>query len=101
MVEQKTLQVGIVKRFMTDAEWAEFQKEYWNNKQGSGTHDRAHTLSAEVTDEDMAQLKAYAVDTDTPLEDIKDASEVKNVGYRVGRTALRIIHQHPELLQRI
>lgn len=99
--DPKTLQTEIVKRFMSDAEWDEFQKEYWSSKKGIGDVNRARYLANEISKEDLDLLKVYVTDTDISVREMKSTVTYKNIGYRVGRKALRVLHQHPELLQRI
>ena len=99
--EQKTLQVQVVKRFMTDEEWTKFQKEYWSNRYAQQSRNRAQSLSLDITSEEIEVLKAYTQETDVSMKELKERFPGKNPGYSAGRVAVKILHQHPEFLQRL
>ena len=99
--EQKTLQVDVVKRFMSDEEWREFQKEYWKNRYTQHGWNRTQTLSMEITEEEKEALKAYLLETDTSTAELKKRFPKKNPSYTAGRCALKFLYQNQELLQRI
>lgn len=100
-IDGKTLQVEIVKRFMSDAEWHEFQKEYWNSRFTQQAHNRAGTLGREIDPEGLEMLKAYTQETDVTYKELKKRFQGRDIAYQAGRTALKIIYQHPEVLKRI
>lgn len=97
----KTLQVSIVKRFMTDEEWAEFQKEYWSNRHAQQFRDRGKSLGIEVSEDEKEMLRTYVEDTSLSHTELKEMFPGKNVAYTSGRIALRILYQNQELLKRM
>ena len=97
----KTLQVSIVKRFMTDEEWAEFQKEYWSNRHAQQFRDRGRSLGIEITDEEREMLGTFIEDTSISNAKLNEMFPGKNVAYTSGRIALRFLYQNQELLKRI
>ena len=102
MTNQKTLQTDIVKRFMSDEEWREFKKEYWSNKHTQSSRDRSISLGAKITPTEKEALIAYTQDTDVSIKELKEMYKGEgDFFYVVSKTAIRIIHQHPGVLDRI
>ena len=99
--ESKTLQVDIVKRFMSDEEWYAFRKEYWKNRHTQQGRTRTITLSRVVAPEEKEMLIAYTQDTEVPYAELKRRFKGHDVAYQAGRAAIRIVHQNPEILSRI
>lgn len=99
--DTKTLQVDIVKRFMSDEEWYEFRKEYLQVRHSQQGSNRAVAMNMDINPDEKEILAVYTQDTDLSIRELNEKYPGMNVAYRAGRTALKIIHQHPEILQRI
>ena len=99
--ESKTLQIEIVKRFMSDKEWAEFQKEYWSNRYTPQGRNRSKNLSIDVTTQEKEVLKVYLEETDASTAELRERFPGLNPAYTAGRAALKLMYQNPEILRRV
>lgn len=97
----KTLQYDIMVRFMKKEDLENLMKSYHDNQYGVGGVNRGLRLNIPVTSEELELLRAYTQDVDKSIRAIalKYNTSIGGIFGQVSRTAVRVIAQHPEVLQ--
>jgi|SRR3990167_5698908 len=100
--QPKTLNVGVLSRFMKEEELATFLQNYKSNLRAVGGINRQAILQNPLLKEDLEVLKAYVTDFDTKLTDIAKERGITlhNLYTKVLRVAVRVVAQNPSVLDR-
>jgi len=91
-----TLQIEILKRFLTDKQFSELHGRYKTHRKTLGGVRRQLYLSEAPSKEDIAILEAYLTDLETPTKDIH-----KFAGRLARNTAVKLLFQHQAILDRL
>lgn len=96
----KTLSLKVVERFMQGQDLENFVKQYQANRKSAG---RENILNQPITEEDLYILKEYTTNMDRSIQDLADAVGIHmtSIYGRAMRVAVRVIAQHPEVLDQV
>jgi DNA-directed RNA polymerase specialized sigma subunit len=101
--EQQNFRSVVMKRFMTDAEWKAFRKEYWANRQRWGGTNRFLNLVQEISQGDKDLLEAYLTEEGLTGKEIAERVGIPNYQFHniVRRTAVKLLYQNQGVLSRL
>lgn len=94
----KTIQLDIIKRFMTEEQFNEFISQYKDNRMSFRTADRAESLSVPLTDDEKKALKVYLRDVESPVSVLeRDLGLPQGHLYqRAARAAVKYLYQNSD-----
>ena len=97
----KNLSLKIIQRFMTEDELKEFMKKYQGNKSMAGGFNRKAYLEQPLSEDEVDLLRFYITDTDRSLKEYAEEKGLvrQDVYGKVMRSAIKLVYQHPELLE--
>lgn len=98
----KTLQFNIIERFLQGTELENFWENYKKNTKTIGQN-REAILSQVLLKEDLKLVKLYITDFTTPIQELAKREGITIAGFysKVMRTSVKILAQHPEVLDQI
>lgn len=102
-LNQKYINMNVVKKFLSEKEFEEFTEKYLANREHLGQNLREWSLKRPITADEMEIIRFYTQDTKRPMKEYCAEKKVKP-GYvygRVQKIALRIVAQHPEVLDQV
>lgn len=86
---------------MTEDELKEFMKKYQGNKSMAGGFNRKAYLEQPLSEDEVDLLRFYITDTDRSLKEYAEEKGLvrQDVYGKVMRSAIKLVYQHPELLE--
>ena len=88
----KTIQLDILRRFMSQSDINNLLKSYKGSQKTKGGSMRQYFLESTPTSTYLSELEAYLTDFDTPLS-VTARTHARSA-------AVRLIYQHPEVISR-
>lgn len=97
----QTFNIKVMQRMMSEEEMEAFVKKYQDHKKN--LHGRGEALSQSITNEDLYILREYCLNQDRPLADLAEelGGHMSTFFGRAQRIAVRVIAQHPEVLDQV
>ena len=94
----KTLQLDIIKRFMSEEQFNEFTKQYQSSRLAWRTSSRGDYLAIPLTEDEKNILKIYLRDVDTPITALERELNLKqgHMNHIVQRAALKCLYQNKD-----
>lgn len=98
--EQKSFQVEVMKRFMTDTEYNNFLRAYKQNTKSHWTKNREDSLSEDVSAEDLRIVRAYLLDTNIPVRELAEKFGLAQSRFesRATRACVKLVYKSLEEL---
>lgn len=97
------LQKNVLKRFMSEEQYAQLEKNYMSHRKTFGGQAKVISLEKVPTAQEKAILKTYLEETELSLADIASRYDIKfwQVAEIVRKTAFRLLYQNPRILQKL